>query len=244
VNSSVKLILDIVLGAVVPILILNNFSSEDVEQNILVYVVAAMIPVLWVVIDLIFITKRFNFITSYVGLNAIKDGLLVFWFVDGWLYALKDTSSIVLSFIIFGGSLLLGKPILKFFLFQALNPDTPQRERALKELLSIKSVRQSLILGTAIVMFENLISGVANFVLNLNIVEAEFGTGAFNEQVASVNSITRIAFPIGSFIAFGVAFYFIFNAIYRNLPQVEGKSQWDVEFWELVEQKQSKATQE
>ncbi len=55
------------------------------------YLLSALIPVGWVLADLFLLSKRFNFITAFLGLNAIVRGLLAFWFVDGALYALKDT---------------------------------------------------------------------------------------------------------------------------------------------------------
>ena len=84
-NRTVKLVLDIVMGAVIPILILNNLNEQ--LGTVTTYVVAALVSVAWVFIDLFFITKRFNFITSYVGAFAIGRGLLAFWFVDGIQFA-------------------------------------------------------------------------------------------------------------------------------------------------------------
>jgi hypothetical protein len=38
--------------------------------------VSALIPVGWVLTDLALVSKRFNFITAFLGLNAIARGLL------------------------------------------------------------------------------------------------------------------------------------------------------------------------
>ena len=53
------------------------------------YLLSALVPVGWVVVDLFFVTKRLNFITAFLGLGALVRGLLAFWFVDGALFALK-----------------------------------------------------------------------------------------------------------------------------------------------------------
>lgn len=71
-SRSTKLFLDILLGAVVPILVLAYLT--DTFGTIPAYLLAALVPVAWVFIDLFFITRRFNFITGFLGLNAMVRG--------------------------------------------------------------------------------------------------------------------------------------------------------------------------
>ncbi|MFO7170411.1 MAG: VC0807 family protein [Chloroflexota bacterium] len=231
-KRSTKLFLDILMGAVIPILILNYLTGPLGAP--MAYLVSALIPVGWVFVDLLFITRRFNFITSYIGLSAIVRGALAFWFVDGVLFALKDSAGSVVAVLVFGGSILFGYPIMRAFLTQALNPDTPDKEAALDRLLDEESVRRGLVTSTLAVLVWNAVSGLINFFLNLYIVVAPFGTEAFNQQVAYVNAITRIALVVPEFLVFGVAFWLIFRALYRRLPSEEGKSQFESDFWDLV----------
>lgn len=234
-SRTTKLILDIAIGAVIPILILNNLSKPMGAPT--AYVIAALIPVAWVFIDLFAITRRFNFITSYIGLTAVVNGALAFWFVDGLRYALKDTAGLFVSVLIFGGSLLVGKPIILYFLKQTLNPDTPKREQSLDELVGTPSVRRSVVLGTAIITIATAITAAINIFLNLTNVTAAFGTDAFNQQVAYVNAISRILYPLLNFLSFGGALWFIYRALYMQLPIEEGKSPFESDFWELVERR-------
>lgn len=236
-NRTTKLVLDILLGAVVPILILDRLSEP--LGNIPAYILAAMIPVAWVFIDLFFITRKFNIITSYVGFTSLVSGLLTFWFVDGLLYAIKDTSGLVLRAAIFGGSVLIGRPIFKYFFIQALNPDTAEREQSLNELLRVSDVNRAIVVGTALIVVETLLSAAFNFYLNINMVTAAFDTLAFNQQIAQVNAITRIALTIPSFIVFGIAMWLIYRAIYRHLPKEDGKSQLESDFWDLIKMRES-----
>ncbi|MCL5999110.1 MAG: hypothetical protein M1546_24065 [Chloroflexi bacterium] len=228
-----KLALDLIMGAVVPILILNNLTRTLGAP--VAYVLAALVPVVYVLADTFFITRRFNAITTYVALSAILNGILAFWFVDGVLYALKDTAGLAVSVLLFAGSILIGKPMLRFFLVQALNPDTPARRQGLDELMRQPPVSRSLVTATVIVALESVIAGGVNFWLNLGMVTAPFGGETFNQQVAQVNAITRIAFPIASIIAFTLGFALLFRAIYACLPKEEGKSQTDSELWTLVD---------
>lgn len=227
-----KLLLDIVMGAVIPILILNNLTRVIGAPP--AYVLAALVPVAYILIDTFAISRRFNAITTYVALTAIMNGALAFWFVDGWRYALKDTAGLIVAVILFFGSLVVGKPMFQFFIAQVVQPDTPEKSRALDELFARPEVKQGLVASTVLVGGMNALLGIANFMLNLSIVTAPFGTETFNSQVAEVNAITRIAFTLVSFLVFAAAFYLAYRALFKVLPSEEGKSQFESEFWDLV----------
>jgi hypothetical protein len=233
-NKATKIILDIAMGAVIPIIILDRFSGPDRLGAIPAYVLAAFVPVAWVLIDLFFVTKKFNFITSYVGVTSVISGILAFWFVDGLLYAVKDTIGFILRVLIFGVSVLISRPILKYFFIQALNPDTPAREQALDQLFREPMVNASFNRATWLVVAETAIAAAVNFYLNLSVVLAAFGTETFNQQVARVNAITRVALTIPSVAVFMIAMWMMYRAVYRNLPSEPGKSQLESDFWHLV----------
>ena len=231
-NRTTKLLLDIAMGTVVPILILNYLTDRLGSINALI--LSALVPVAWVMLDLLVITRRFNFITSYVGASAIVRGALAFWLVDGALFALKDTAGFILTALIFGGSFLVAKPIMRYFLSQALDPQTPAQVRSLDELLAERPVYRALVQGSLLVLAANVLTGIVNFFLNLNIVTAAVGTPEFNFQVARVNAITRIALTIPDMLAFGIAFWLLYKALFAHLPREEGKEQIESDFWELV----------
>jgi hypothetical protein len=235
-----KTFVDIIMGAVIPIIILDRLSGPEQLGPIAAYVLAAMVPVAWVFVDLFFITKKFNFITSYVGFSSIVGGLLTFWFVDGLLYAIKDTIGLLIRVLIFGGSVVVGRPILKYFFIQALNADTPAKAQSLTDLFKEPSVDKSFGAATWIVVIETAIAAVINFYLNLQMVLAAFGTEAFNQQVAQVNAITRVALSVPSMLAFMIAMWIMYRAVYRHLPSEEGKSQLESDFWELVKLRETR----
>ena len=223
-----KFILDIFMGTVIPILVLNNLNDRLGTE--VTYVVAALVPVAWVFVDSLFITKRFNFITSYVGAFAIMRGLLAFWFVDGIQFAFKDSAGSIVMAVVFVGSIMIHKPILYYFLMQGFNPTSPRQEKSLKSLLAEPKVYHALVRGTVIVLIVNLWTGLANFLLNLRIVVAEFGTTLFNQQVAQVNAITRIALAIPEYIGIGIAVVLLRRAISYYLPDEDD----DSDFWDLL----------
>ncbi len=227
-----KLLVDIVMGAVIPILILNNLTKPLGAPT--AYVLAALVPVVYVLVDTLFISRRFNAITPYIAITAIMQGALAFWFVDGWRYALKDTAGLIVAAMIFIGSILIGKPMMRFFASQIFQPDTPAKESALKTLFATPSVKTGLNISTLLIVIQNAALAVLNFVLNINIVKAVFGTEQFNSQVAEVNGITRIIFTVVAFGVFALAFYLVYRTIFKVLPSEDGKSQFESEFWDLM----------
>jgi len=234
-GRTTKLILDIVMGAVIPIIVLN-YLTEPLGA-IPAYLLAALIPVGWVFLDLAFITRRFNFITSYTGAQAIVRGLLAFWFVDGWQFALKDTAGAVIACLVFAVSIAVGRPMMELFWRQGLAPDTPARAEALEALTGEPLMRRALTYGTAVILLANIGTAIVNFILNLNIVVAPFGTDAFNQQVAQVNAITRIALTIPELLAFAVAFWLLWRAIGALLRRDMGGQELDddADFWAMIE---------
>ncbi len=234
-NNSFKLGLDIVLGAVAPILILKYGTAP--LGTLPAYLVAAMVPVGWVTLDLLVITRRFNFITSYVGFTAILRGALAFWYVDGQLWAIKDTISYMVAAVVFGGSAFLSKPVTRAIGMQGLVPETPEQANALEGLLDERPVLRALRQSAVIIGVTNLLCGVANYIINLRMVVAPFNTPAFNDQVANVNAITRVALMIPDMLALFWAFSLMYKAIYKLLP----KSSSTVEnenFWDLVAERE------
>ncbi len=228
-----KLGLDFLFGLIIPIIILSRFS--DALGNITAYVVSALVPVAWVAVDLFFVTKRFNFITSFLGLSAVVRGALAFWFVDGAAYAFKDSAPSLLWVVFFGTSLVFGRPLISAFLEQTFAPRTPEQERSIRDLFDERPVRRSLWLGTLAMVLLSTVTGVANFFLNLWIVTAQFGTAAFNAQVAQSNAIARFAIAIPEALALMVVVGFALRAVYARLP---GDPE-DKDFWEQLESKRA-----
>jgi hypothetical protein len=231
-SKSVKLGLDILIGAVAPVLILKYGTAP--LGTLPAYLLAALVPVAYVLLDLLVLTRRFNFITSYGGLGAVLRGALAFWYVDGVLFAFKDSASYILAVLVFGGSILLRKPVTRAIALQGLAPDTPERVTSMNRLLDEKSVHKALITASWMIAAANLLAGVANYLINWRMVTAAFGTPAFNDQVANVNAITRIVLVLPDMLALFWGFSIMYKAIYALLPADEGNDPSSGDFWELV----------
>ena len=81
----------------------------------------------------------------------------------------------------------------------------------------------------------NAATAAINFVLNLWIVSAPFGTGEFNFQVARVNALTRLTLGVPEFLVMGLAIWWVIytlhSRLYSRLTDVDERR----DFWELVE---------
>lgn len=231
----IKLLLDILIGAVAPVVILKYGTAP--LGTLPAYLLAALIPVAWVLLDLLVISRRFNFITSYSGLSAVMRGALAFWYVSGALFAFKDSASYLLAVIVFGASAFMAKPVTRAIAMQGLSPETPAQEQSLDALLSEPTVLRALRQSTLIIAATNLFCGIVNYVINYRMVTSPFGTPAFNDQVANVNAITRIALVIPDMLALFMAFQLMYKAMYALLPPpVDGAK--DEDFWQLVAERE------
>jgi hypothetical protein len=235
-NKSVKLVLDILMGAVVPILVLNQLTGPLGAP--LAYLVAALIPVGWVLLDLLVLTRQFNAITAVAGIIALGNGVLAFWFVDGVLFALKDTAGLVLYIGLLAGSVAIGRPFLRPLFAQAVGAITAEQRHSLNPLLDEPGVSRALVRGTLAVAGASAVAAVANVALNLQIVTASFGTDTFNQQVAQVNAITRIAFPLVTAGALGLALWAIYRAVFAHLPLPAGQAWHEADLLELVRKRE------
>jgi hypothetical protein len=231
-SKTLKLRLDVLIGAAIPILVLKYGTAPLGTLN--AYLTAAMIPVAWVLIDLLVITRRFNFITAFVGLTSLMRGALAFWYVDGLLFAVKDSASYVVSFLVFGVTALVGVPVTRAIALQGLGPDTPQREQQMNRLLDEPTVGQAMRKAGILIGVTNLAAGAVNFLINYRMVLAPFNTPAFNDQVANVNAITRFVLVLPDMIAIFFAFSMMYKAMYELLPADDGAGSAADEFWRLL----------
>jgi hypothetical protein len=71
-------------------------------------------------------------------------GALAFWYVDGALFAFKDSASYLLAFFIFGVTALVGTPVTRSIALQGLDPDTPERTEQMQRLLNESSVVRAM----------------------------------------------------------------------------------------------------
>lgn len=235
-SKSLKLVLDILIGAAAPVLILKYGTAP--LGTLPAYLTAALVPVAWVLLDLFVLTRRFNFISAYGGFGAVMRGALAFWYVDGALFAFKDSASYLLAVLIFGGSAFLAKPVTRAIAMQGLDPDTPEKQASMDRLMDEMSVVKALKLASLIIGLTNLGAGIVNYMINYKMVLAPFGTPAFNDQVANVNAITRVVLVLPDMISLFWAFSLMYKALYALLPAEEGTDPHAGDFWQLVKRRE------
>jgi hypothetical protein len=234
-----KLGLDLLFTLVIPNLLLGktfpgmNFGFKDITgSSVTSYVVAALVPVSYILFDLLR-TRKFNPVTLLAGSSAMIGGFLAFLQVSGASFALKDSYSSIFLAVVMGGSLLIGRPFFKLFFATILMPDTDAQRGLLERVFTHPLVRRALILATVVIFFEAITMGSLNFWRNLVTVTDKFGTEVFNEQVALVNAWMRPPSILTSLASFAAAFFLVQQAVTRAFG--EKVNLFDETFFEAVQ---------
>jgi hypothetical protein len=111
----------------------------------------------------------------------------------------------------------MGRPLLGAFVAQALGPRTPEQEASLESLFAERPVARALLVGTAGLALLNAATAAINFLLNLWMVGAPFGTGEFNSQVARVNALTRLTLGVPEFLVMGLMIWWVIYSLHSRL---------------------------
>lgn len=221
-----KTIWDLIFTLVIPILILSpNLLGQGVgvsdllgggtAGNIRAYLIAALIPVVYVLADL-FVNRNVSPVALLGGAGAILSGALAFWYVDGFWYAVKDSARSYLMGVLFLLSAATSTPLLRVFLDAASIGEKPEDRAATEQATRDPQVHRGLVLGTVVFAVIDLIGGVVNSVVNYQRVTAPFGTDAFNAQVAEVNAIMRVPSMVISLIGVALAISLVQAAVKRR----------------------------
>lgn len=92
--------------------------------NIRAYLLAALIPVVYVLVDL-FVNRNVSPVALIGGAGAIFSGALAFWYVDGFWYAIKDSARSYLTGLLFLISAATSVPLFRVFLDAASIGEKP-----------------------------------------------------------------------------------------------------------------------
>ncbi len=211
-----------------------GFGVSEIIGIVPAYVIAALIPVAYILIDTLR-TRVFNPITTVAASSALIGGGLAFLQIDGWQFALKDSYRPIVFAIIMLGSIALGKPFFSVFLRVAMQDMTETKKPLLEKLLLAPNVKKGLFLGTAAIGLESIVMAIINFMVNFNIVTAKFGTKDFNAMVAKANGILYAPSLIASFAAFGLAYFLVQQGLTKDFGE---KAQlFDDTLWEALDPK-------
>ncbi|WP_102128098.1 VC0807 family protein [Deinococcus planocerae] len=222
-----KTVWDLVFTLIIPILILSpnilgsgisvaeNVFGGGTAGNIRAYLLAALIPVVYVLVDL-FVNRNVSPVALIGGAGAILSGGLAFWYVDGFWYAIKDSARSYLTGLLFLISAATSVPLFRVFLDAASIGEKPGDRAATQQAMRDPQIHRALALGTVAFAVVDLIGGVVNSVVNFDRVTARFGTDAFNAQIAEVNAIMRVPALIISLAGVALALWLVQNAVRRR----------------------------
>lgn len=179
--------------------------------NVRAYLLAALIPVMYVAADLL-IHRAVSALALLGGAVALARGALAFWYADGPAYALKDSVPALLFGLLALGSLLGKTPLFHLLFDLGSVAETPEHRAATQEALRQPQLRVALRQATALYGLSELLSALLHYLLNLRIVTAQFGSDAFNVQVAESHAALRLPALILSLLAVGAGFWLLQRA--------------------------------
>jgi hypothetical protein len=235
-----KIVWDLIFTLAIPLALLapgllgkdaqgEGIGFSDIFGNVQTYVIAALIPAMYILIDTLR-TRQFNPVTTVAASSALIGGGLAFLQVSGAAFALKDSYRPIVFALVMGGSLILGKPFFALFLRQAMTDVTEEKKPLLEKLFAAPGVRAGLRNATLLIAVESLLTAAANFAVNYSIVTKLFGTKEFNAQVAQANATMYLPSTAASIVAFGLAYWLVQRGITKDFgpnAQLFEDGMWD-----------------
>lgn len=218
-----KTIWDLVFTLLIPILILNpnllgqgigisSLLGDGQTGNIRAYLVAALIPVGYVLWDIL-VNRNVSPVALIGGAGALFSGALAFWYVDGFWYAIKDSARSYLTAILFMISAATPVPLFRVFLDAASIGESEADRTATQQAMRDPKVHQGLVLGTIVFALVDLVGGIINSIVNYARVTAKFGSDDFNAQIAEVNAIMRVPGIAISLVGVALAIWLVQRAV-------------------------------
>ncbi|WP_291426806.1 VC0807 family protein [Deinococcus sp.] len=218
-----RTIWDLIFTLLIPILILNpNLLGEGIgissllgsgeAGNIRAYLVAALIPVAYVMWDIL-VNRNVSPVALIGGAGALMSGALAFWYVDGFWYAVKDSARSYLTAVLFLISAGTRVPLFRIFLDAASIGENDTDRAATQQAMRDPGIHRGLVLGTVAFALIDLIGGLVNSAVNYGRVTAKFGSDAFNQQIAEVNAVMRVPGLLISLAGVAAAIWFVQRAV-------------------------------
>lgn len=187
-------------------------SSPTLSGTVRAYLLAALVPVAYTAFDLL-VNRRVSPIAIFAGATALITGALAFWFVDGALYAFKDSLLRFLIAALAVASVWFRYPLFRIFLDASSLTAKSEERRALGTVMAQSGVVKALGTGTLIFAAVEVVAGVVNFFVNLRLVVAPFDTPEFNAQVAQANAVMRVPSIALFLVGFALAAWIVQRAV-------------------------------
>ncbi|GGJ36351.1 hypothetical protein GCM10008938_23040 [Deinococcus roseus] len=145
------------------------------------FMLSALIPCLYLLV-LQLRNRRASAVWLLFTLSTLINALASFWWIDGWTFALKDSSGSLFLATSTLVSLLLGKPLFGVVLREYLQLDR-QSKHAVEAFLQGPG-QKLVVLSTRVLCLKGLTVATLNTLVKHQLVTAPFGTPEFNAQLA------------------------------------------------------------
>ena len=184
--------LNIFVNIIFPSLILHKLSTPDRLGPVAALLLALSLPTLYGAWEF-FTAKHHNFISMLGFVSILLNGGLGLLQVDGFWFAVKDSSIPALIGLATLGSLKTKSPFVRLMLYNENVINIAAVDAALDERKAHAGFESLMMRTTLILASSFMLSAVLNFFLARYLLTGQAGTPEFNAQLGKM---TAMSFPV------------------------------------------------
>lgn len=213
------LLVNLAFSFILPLTILNNYSSGDDLGPKQALILALAFPGGYGLMDLLR-EKKLNFISALGFVSILISGGLALMQSDLIWFAVKEAAIPAMIGILVVGSNFTKKPLVKTFIYSPKILNIEVIESTLSERGSTEAFQKRLNLTTWILASSFLLSAILNFVLAFVILKSPPGTKEFNEEFANMTALSYPVIVIPSMVVTMLALWVLISGI-KNLTGLD-----------------------
>jgi intracellular septation protein A len=197
-----KPLFSLLVNVAIPAITLMKFSGEDRFGPVLGLLVALSFPVGYSLYRFA-VARDVSFISILGFVSTLLTGGISLMELDPFWIAVKEAAVPLVIGLVVGGSVLLGKPLLKLLFYNRELFDVDKIELRLQQRNTEAAAAKLLSNVTWLVVASFMLSAILNFVLARVVVQSAPGTEAFNIELGEMQaySFPVIVVPSMLFIA-------------------------------------------
>lgn len=212
--SFTKLLLELALCIVIPVLILRNFSAEDSLGPSKALIVALFFPLCAGLYDL-YKERKFSLVPTIGFISILLTGGIGVLKLPKEYIAIKE-ALVPLGFglaVVF--SIIVKKPFIRSLLFTNVLFDVNKISSKVEENNKVDELERTMIDATWILAASFLLSSVLNYALAKWIIVSETGTEAFNKEFGTMTALSYPVIALPTMLVTLYAMYFVISRIKR-----------------------------
>jgi len=212
--SFTKLLVELAVCIVIPVLILRNFSAETSLGPSKALIAALLFPLCAGLFDL-YKEKKFSLVPTIGFISILLTGGIGVLKLPKEYIAIKE-ALVPLGFglaVVF--SILVKKPFIRSLIFSNVLFDVDKITSRVSQIGKQGELDGAMVKATWIMAGSFLLSSVLNYLLAKWIIVSETGTEAFNKEFGTMTALSYPVIALPSMVITAYAMYYVFTRIKR-----------------------------